>query len=854
MFFNGWFDDDNTLVSVDFEVDADLNLTAGWSLKDSTPPAKPTNIQSTAEDGKIILNWTNPGDSDLAKIIITYKIGADTKTIEVTGDDLAIAAKEITGLTNGTKYEFSVKAVDKSGNESEPVTVKATPTNISVPPKPADIQATPLDGKIKITWTTPTDPAITKIVITYKVGNDNRKIEISGTDLETGFKEITDLSNNTEYEFMVTAENEEGGESESTKVTAKPEDKTPPAEVKYLNATVLEEAIQLTWTKPTDSDLAKIIITYTPGTNEPIEITGADLATGNKTITGLTNGTEYTFVIKTVDTAGNESEGITKTATPVDSTPPDEVGLLNTVVQDESIKLTWTKPNSSDLAKIVITYTPGNNTPIEITGTDLDNCEKIITGLTNGTEYSFLVKTVDETGNVSLGSIVKATPKDITPPAAPGSVTAIGYKDTIKIKWTNPTDADLKKITISYNDGESHNIDITNTELAAGEKEITGLTNDTEYTFTIKAVDNAGNASSAVTVKGTPENLYSITSESSLKDFLTSDAELCRLDSDISITLTNENTTVYSPAIAFLNTPEIRLWATYEGTTSKTLDMNSHTISITYSANSHFYIFSPTNVSLGTIFTVKDSSDAKTGKIEATDTRNQASASEVALLSTVNSTFHFEDTSIDCTGKITCLSNTSGVMEAQRFNIVLNKEGTSYYSTTGIAVNSTANLIDGTITGTNVSNLITVSYAGNLKHLLGNYSLKLTSANNGTALYLSQGACELYEATIEIIIDGPGNFSGYSINGILGGSSSILSVLKGTVKTTIINASGGNSTNLDLSGKFKFMCGTYTHNDYTGYTVSNYARHGCHIEDAYGNEEYFVFPNVLELKPGLIVQ
>ncbi len=84
-------------------------------------------------------------------------------------------------------------------------------------------------------------------------------------------------------------------------------DTTPPAEVSGLNAILNDGQVTLNWTDPADDDFKKVKITYTPGGN-----TATEIVKGIQTliITGLTNGTEYTFTVKTVDTGDNESTGI----------------------------------------------------------------------------------------------------------------------------------------------------------------------------------------------------------------------------------------------------------------------------------------------------------------------------------------------------------------------------------------------------------------------------------------------------------------------------------------------------------------------------------------------------------------
>lgn len=184
-------------------------------------------------------------------------------------------------------------------------------------------------------------------------------------------------------------------------------DKTPPAEVTNLKATQGDSKVTLTWTDPTVSDYQKVVITYL---SETIEV-----AKGMQTkeITNLANGTLYNFVVKTIDTNGNNSNGSAINGTPIDLTPPDEVTNLMATTGDGTVTLTWTDPTTSDYQKVEIAYL-------------LDTIEvakglqtKEITNLTNGTLYDFVVKTIDTNENKSSGTQISKTPE------APLSVTCL---------------------------------------------------------------------------------------------------------------------------------------------------------------------------------------------------------------------------------------------------------------------------------------------------------------------------------------------------------------------------------------------------------------------------------------------
>jgi hypothetical protein len=82
---------------------------------------------------------------------------------------------------------------------------------------------------------------------------------------------------------------------------------------------------------------------------------------------------------------------------------------------------------------------------------------------------------------------------DTTAPADVSGLTGTAGDGQVTLNWTNPTDADLHHIEISW-DGGSYDTP----DAAAATHTVTGLDNETAYAFTLKAVDKAGNKSAGV--------------------------------------------------------------------------------------------------------------------------------------------------------------------------------------------------------------------------------------------------------------------------------------------------------------------------------------------------------------------
>lgn len=234
-------------------------------------------------------------------------------------------------------------------------------------------------------------------------------------------------------------------------------DKTPPAEVTNLTGIAGNSQVTLNWVDPTDEDFERVEITYTPEGNT-IQI---EKSAQTAIISGLTNGTAYTFNVKTVDKSGNKSSGVNSVsltplaADPNDHTPPAEVSTINGTPGNNQVTLSWTDPTDTDFNKVEITYTPGNGS-VEIgKGTQAAT----ISGLTNDTEYSFTLKTVDVSGNKSEGLTVAYTPIQPDAPTVymTTSITSDGLLAVYEALGRKPKDGQKVAVKITTGEGANSN-------------------------------------------------------------------------------------------------------------------------------------------------------------------------------------------------------------------------------------------------------------------------------------------------------------------------------------------------------------------------------------------------------------
>ena len=264
-------------------------------------------------------------------------------------------------------------------------------------------------------------------------------------------------------------------------------------------ATAGNASVGVAFVAPTNnggSTITGYTVTSNPGN---ITATGT---TSPINVTGLTNGTAYTFTVVATNAVGNSVASAASTAvTPVaPNTVPAAPTAVVATAGNASAGVAFVAPTNnggSTITGYTVTSNPGN---ITATGT---TSPINVTGLTNGTAYTFTVVATNAVGN----SVASAASTAVTPvapntvPGAPTAVVATAGNASASVAFVAPTNnggSTITGYTVTSNPG---NITATGTTSPIN---VTGLTNGTAYTFTVVATNAVGNsvastASTAVT-------------------------------------------------------------------------------------------------------------------------------------------------------------------------------------------------------------------------------------------------------------------------------------------------------------------------------------------------------------------
>ena len=424
-------------------------------------------------------------------------------------------------LSNGTEYTFAVSATNEVGDSSESRSSNAvTPSaRVTAPDSPTDVTASGGDGKATITWSVPASDGgspITGYKVTASPGGSTVDVDSGRTTNAT----ITRLTNGTSYTFTVRATNTIGdsGESGPSRSVTPAVRATVPDAPSGVAATAGDEKATVTWNVPV-SDGGSRITGYTISVS-PGRLTASSVGPDTSAeVRGLTNGVEYTFSVAAINDVGTgnlstESRGVTPQQ--VVQAPGSPTGV-NSLAGDGQVVVSWTAPASdggSSITSYTVQVTPGSTTVDTSSGRETS---ATVTRLTNGTAYTFSVIAKNSSGSSTESRSSSATPvASITVPGIPIGVSASSGDSSATVKWTAPADDGGSSVTgyiITVNPVGT----IVTVDSARSTSEVVGsLTNGLSYTFTVKAVNAAGNsaesdATRSVTPLGIPDAPTSVT-------------------------------------------------------------------------------------------------------------------------------------------------------------------------------------------------------------------------------------------------------------------------------------------------------------------------------------------------------
>ena len=440
---------------------------------DGQAPTAPAGLTAEATGSSIELSWTAATDN---VAVTNYEIYRDGELLAVT--DNVTNYTDTTALV-ATTYEYTVRALDTNENRSDPSNAaSARVPDTQSPTTPENLQATAGPGQVSLSWNAASD----NIGVTgYRVyeGSDH----IASVDAPATSRTLTGLGAGP-HSFTVRAIDAAGNLSDASNVaTATVPDTDKPSAPSNLSGTAGVGQVVLTWDASSDNVGVTGYRVYRNGTQ-----VGSVLGQITTfTHTNLQSGSSD-YTVRAVDAAGNLSDASnTATVNVPDAEKPTAPWLLRATAGAGQVSLAWF--GSTDNVAVAGYRIYRNGSQVATVGaaarsyTDVD----VVGSLT------YTVRAFDGAGNVSDASnAATATVADTVKPTTPSGLSGAGSAGQVALSWQPSSDNVGVTGYRIYRNGTQigsvlgHVTTFTHTGLTAG-----------TYSYTVRAVDAAGNLSDA---------------------------------------------------------------------------------------------------------------------------------------------------------------------------------------------------------------------------------------------------------------------------------------------------------------------------------------------------------------------
>ncbi|SDF22248.1 Fibronectin type III domain-containing protein [Blastococcus fimeti] len=481
-----------------------------------TTPGAPLLGAVTTGNASASLTWTAP-ESDGGSAITGYEVAvvdsedpATLRSVQRPADATDVA---VSGLTNGRTYWLTVSAVNAAGTGAPSARASVTPVApVLVPGAPTIQSVTAGDGSAALTWTPPTgDAPVTGYAVTVFAGDatvDSAVVTVDGTTAR-----ITGLVNGTGYTVSVAALNGEvrGPDSARSGVVTPA---TVPGRPTGVTASAGDGSASLTWAAPAVDGGAAVTgyeVAVFAG-EQRIASAVVTVDGTSATVTGLTNGTAYTFAVAAGNRVGTGEWSVRSTAvTPAGvAVVPGAPTITSVAGGNATAELTWSAPTEDGGAPVTgyeVTVLSGGQ-PVGTAVVTVDGTSATVTGLTNGTAYTFTVAAVNAVGT-GAPSVASSSVTPRTVPGAPTNVAGIPGNGSVTVTWSAPADTGGSALTgyeiRAYSGGSGVPVATVAAAASATSTVVPALINGTEYTVTVAAVNGAGaGAESAPSLGVTP--------------------------------------------------------------------------------------------------------------------------------------------------------------------------------------------------------------------------------------------------------------------------------------------------------------------------------------------------------------
>lgn len=482
------------------------STTAAFTLDTKNPTLgdHPIVVDASQSPALVTLSATDDATG------LQMKVGQTSNLSDATYGDFASTTHLSISDNNGSIY---ARFKDRYGNETAIQSLRpfSAPQNMFF----QDISVPSADNyRIFVAWGSQNIADFEKYNVYRSVDGGEYLLLTSNTDSRFNYIVDTGLESGTLYSYKVSAEDTHGNISFFSSVISDTADgnggtdlsnpiisSITASAITPTNATVSWNTDQLA-----NSTVYYVATTTYPGTDRTLYSHSSGIPTMSSshsvTLSGLSPGTQYYYLIESADPSGNTGSSVTSEQTFETSPGPIISGVTTPEINDEDALIVW---STNIAANSIVAFSTNSDMSdqVEVSGTETlsTNHSVTVTGLTSGTKYYFYVKSTDADSNIAVDKNVTdgtiqyytfTTGHDTISPVISGVSTALIGETGATITWTTDEQA-----TSQIDWGLTPSLSNSTTETSTYTREhavvLSSLATTTSYYYQVRSKDRSGN-------------------------------------------------------------------------------------------------------------------------------------------------------------------------------------------------------------------------------------------------------------------------------------------------------------------------------------------------------------------------
>jgi 5-hydroxyisourate hydrolase-like protein (transthyretin family) len=373
-------------------------------------------------------------------------------------------------------------------------TVTASFTRVTVPPSaPSGVAWLPGDGAVVMSWNVPSRPGDAPMTGFEYSLDSGAWVAFGGSSGASTSGSIPGLVNGRSYRVRVRAVSAAGGGAPSSSVTVIPS--TVPGAPSGLSVTPENRSLAVLFTAPSNGGAS--ISRYEYSLDGGATWVRRTSTATSFTVSSLTNGTSYRVAVRAVNARGTGGASAVVEVAPR-TVPGVPTGVVVTPA-DRQLTVAWVGPASdggSPLTGFQVSI-DGGRTWMTV-GAEVRS--QMFAGLVNGRSYSVRVRALNAAGAGSSTSSVTGVPA-LAPSAPSGLVVTPGNR-SLSVRFTAPSTGGSRITAYEYSlDSGATWTRRTSTSTSFT---ILNLTNGSEYSVAVRAINAVGAGASSTTVTASP--------------------------------------------------------------------------------------------------------------------------------------------------------------------------------------------------------------------------------------------------------------------------------------------------------------------------------------------------------------